>query len=53
MRGHARLLDAAGTERTRRLMKAKYGALGWVTITGSLLRRGRDGSVGIAIRIGG
>jgi uncharacterized protein len=53
VRGHARLLDAAGTERTRRLMKAKYGVLGWVTITGSLLRRGRDGSVGIAIRLGG
>ncbi|HEU5474539.1 MAG TPA: PPOX class F420-dependent oxidoreductase [Actinophytocola sp.] len=51
--GRARVLDGAGTERARRLIKAKYGVLGWATITGSLVRRGRDGSVGIAISLDG
>lgn len=53
VKGHARLLDPAGTDRTRRLMKSKYGVLGWVTLTGSLIRRGRDGSIGIAISLDG
>ncbi|HET9138942.1 PPOX class F420-dependent oxidoreductase [Actinophytocola sp.] len=53
VKGHARVLDSAGTDRTRRLMKSKYGVLGWVTLTGSLIRRGRDGSVGIAITLDG
>lgn len=51
VKGHARVLDADGTDRTRRLIKAKYGVLGWISITGSLVRRGRDGSVGIAITL--
>src|SRR4051794_8050793 len=38
VKGQARLLDSAGTDRTRRLMKSKYGVLGWVTLTGSLIR---------------
>jgi uncharacterized protein len=51
--GEARLLDASGSERARRLIRAKYGVLGWLTVFGSVVRRGRDGSLGIAIRVGG
>jgi PPOX class probable F420-dependent enzyme len=53
VKGEARLLDASGSERARRLIRAKYGVLGWLTVFGSRVRRGRDGSVGIAIRVGG
>ena len=28
----------------------KYGVLGWLTVTGSKLRRGADGTVGIRVR---
>jgi uncharacterized protein len=48
--GRATIADAAGTERIRRLLRRKYGLLGWITITGSRLRRGKDGTVGIRIR---
>jgi uncharacterized protein len=49
--GRAVIADAAGTERIRRLLKQKYGLLGWITITGSRLRRGEKGTVGIRIRV--
>jgi hypothetical protein len=29
----------------------KYGVLGWLTIMGSRLRRGEEGTVGIRIRL--
>ncbi len=45
----ARVLDAAGTERVRGLIARRYGVLGWLAIKGSLLRRGRTGTVGIAV----
>jgi uncharacterized protein len=45
----ARVLDAAGTERVRALLRKKYGVMGWLTVNGSLLRRGRDGTVGITV----
>jgi uncharacterized protein len=48
--GRATIADAAGTERIRRLLRRKYCLLGWITITGSRLRRGKDGTVGIRIR---
>lgn len=48
--GTARLLDAEGTERVRDLIKAKYGMTGRLTLLGSLLRRGKSGTVGIEIR---
>ncbi|GLZ39411.1 PPOX class F420-dependent oxidoreductase [Actinokineospora sp. NBRC 105648] len=47
--GSARLLDAAGSERARKIIQRKYGVLGWLTIAGSKLRRGADGTIGIAI----
>lgn len=48
----ARLLDAQGTERVRDLIKGKYGITGRLTLMGSILRRGRAGTVGIEIRTG-
>ncbi|HEV2784003.1 MAG TPA: PPOX class F420-dependent oxidoreductase [Actinophytocola sp.] len=47
----ARVLDAEGSERVRRLLRAKYGVMGWVSVTGSVIRRGKRGTVGIAIRL--
>jgi uncharacterized protein len=49
--GRATIADAAGTNRIRRLLKRKYGPLGWLTITASRLRRGERGTVGIRIRL--
>ncbi len=48
--GTARILDDAGTQRVRALLRKKYGIMGWLTVNGSLLRRGRSGTIGIAIR---
>jgi uncharacterized protein len=48
--GDARLLDAEGTERVRDLLKRKYGLLGRLTLLGSLVRRGKSGTIGIEIR---
>lgn len=48
--GTARLLDAEGTERVRDLIRRKYGISGRLTLLGSLLRRGRAGTIGIEIR---
>lgn len=49
--GTARLLDEAATEHVRDLIKAKYGVLGRITLFGSRLRRGRTGTIGIAITL--
>jgi len=49
--GTARILDAEGTERVRRVIRRKYGVMGWVTVQGSILRRGKKGTVGIAITL--
>ncbi|MGW3484083.1 PPOX class F420-dependent oxidoreductase [Rhodococcus indonesiensis] len=46
--GTATVLDAAGTERARAVIARKYGILGWLTVKGSVLRRGRAGTVGLA-----
>lgn len=45
----ARLMDAAGTERVRSLIIKRYGLSAWLIVTGSRLRRGATGTVGIAI----
>ncbi len=45
----AELLDAAGSDRARDLIARRYGLFGWLTMKGSLLRRGRTGTVGVAI----
>ena len=47
--GRAEILDAAGTERVRGLIIAKYGIAGRITVLGSTLRRGKGGTVGLSI----
>jgi uncharacterized protein len=47
--GTAEILDAAGTERARRLIGRKYGLLGKLLVKASVIRRGKSGTVGIAI----
>lgn len=49
--GSASILDSDSTERVRELLKRKYGLLGRLTLWGSRLRRGRDGTVGIRITL--
>lgn len=49
VKGRARLLDESGSDRVRHLIGRKYGVLGKVTVFGSKLRRGKDGTVGIEI----
>ncbi|MDT0565928.1 PPOX class F420-dependent oxidoreductase [Streptomyces sp. DSM 3412] len=48
---HAEILDAAGSAAYRRLIARKYGVLGRLTLLGSRLRRGADGTVGIRITL--
>lgn len=48
--GTARLMDAEGTDRVRGLIKRKYGITGRLTLFGSVLRRGKSGTIGIEIR---
>jgi PPOX class probable F420-dependent enzyme len=52
VKGTARILDAADTERARRLLRKKYGIAGRVVIGASKLFRGRDGTVCLAISVG-
>jgi PPOX class probable F420-dependent enzyme len=52
VKGTARILDDDSSDRVRRLIASKYGVIGRVSMFGSVLRRGRRGSVGIAIRLG-
>lgn len=47
--GTAEILDPAATEHVRDLIKGKYGLLGKVLVTASTWRRGKAGTVGIAI----
>jgi PPOX class probable F420-dependent enzyme len=49
--GHAVVLDAAGTEHVRALLRRKYGVMGRLTLWGSLIRRGRDGTIGVRITL--
>lgn len=51
--GRARVLDAAGSERGRALLKRKYGITGRIVIGASVLRRGRTGTVCLAIELSG
>ena len=46
----ARLLDGAGSDRVRSLIAEKYGVVGKLSLLGSRLRRGSDGSIGIEIK---
>ncbi|OLZ74533.1 PPOX class F420-dependent enzyme [Streptomyces sp. IMTB 2501] len=45
----AQIADAATTARYRDLIARKYGILGRLTLLGSRLRRGLDGTVGIRV----
>lgn len=45
------LADPATTARYRDLIARKYGILGRLTLLGSRLRRGRDGTVGIRVTL--
>jgi PPOX class probable F420-dependent enzyme len=47
--GHATLLDSAGTEHVRALLRRKYGLMGRLTLFGSRVRRGEDGSIGVRV----
>lgn len=49
--GTATLLDADDTERARKLIARKYGLLGQVTMMGSRIRRGRDGTIGVSVTV--
>ncbi|KOV92305.1 PPOX class F420-dependent oxidoreductase [Streptomyces sp. NRRL B-3648] len=48
----AEIADAATTARYRKLIARKYGVLGRLTLFGSRLRRGLDGTVGIRVTLG-
>jgi hypothetical protein len=41
----------AETARLRPALARKYGMVGWLSVYGSILRRGRTGTVGIAIEL--
>ncbi|MER6028920.1 PPOX class F420-dependent oxidoreductase [Streptomyces sp. NPDC001851] len=47
----AEIADAATTARYRDLIARKYGILGRLTLLGSRLRRGLDGTVGIRVTL--
>jgi PPOX class probable F420-dependent enzyme len=49
--GRAELVDQATTEHYRRLIARKYGLLGRLTLLGSRLRRGKDGTVGLRVSL--
>jgi PPOX class probable F420-dependent enzyme len=49
IRGRAEICDAAGSDRTRQLIKQKYGWFGRLSVGLSVWRRGRDGSVGLRV----
>jgi PPOX class probable F420-dependent enzyme len=49
--GKAELCSAEDTAAYRTLIRSKYGVLGTLTLLGSRLRRGDEGTVGIRIRL--
>ncbi|MFL6090041.1 MAG: PPOX class F420-dependent oxidoreductase [Aeromicrobium sp.] len=49
LKASARLLDGAETERVRALIRRKYWLTGPVAVFASVVRRGKDGTVGIEI----
>lgn len=44
------VLDSAGSARVRQLIARRYGVTGRLTMLGSRLRRGTEGTVGIRLR---
>lgn len=51
VRGHAELLDVDGSRRARRMVVGRYGLVGRLTVFGSRLRRGTEGTVGIRVTV--
>jgi PPOX class probable F420-dependent enzyme len=49
IKARARVLDDDASDDVRARIVRKYGVIGWLTMTGSKLRRGRTGTVGIEI----
>ena len=47
--GTAEILDAAATEQVRDAIRKKYRIAGRVTVWASNLRRGKNGTIGLAI----
>jgi PPOX class probable F420-dependent enzyme len=45
------LLDASGTDRARKLISKKYGLVGFLAMKGSLLRRGKKGTIGVSVTV--
>lgn len=48
-KGSAEVLDEQASERVRQLIMKKYGIIGLLTVKFSTLRRGKNGTIGIAI----
>ncbi|MGV9413649.1 PPOX class F420-dependent oxidoreductase [Nocardia sp. NPDC003693] len=49
VKGTAIIQDDAGSDRTRSLIKKRYGIQGFLIVTGSVLRRGKSGTIGIEV----
>ncbi|MFX0574514.1 PPOX class F420-dependent oxidoreductase [Nocardia nepalensis] len=47
--GTAVVLDNAGSDKARRLIRRRYGIQGWIAALSSWLRRGRSDTIGIEI----
>ncbi|MEV0946718.1 PPOX class F420-dependent oxidoreductase [Rhodococcus sp. NPDC049939] len=43
------ILDSVETDHARDAIARKYGIVGWLTMKGSLIRRGKSGTIGLAI----
>lgn len=48
----AEILGADETDVARDAIARKYGVLGWITMKGSLLRRGKTGTIGLSVTPG-
>ena len=53
VKGTARILDADGSDRGRRLLRRKYGLTGRLVIGSSVLFRGREKSLCLAVSLDG
>jgi PPOX class probable F420-dependent enzyme len=49
--GRATVMSDEETAKLRTVMARKYKLMGWLTVYGSVLRRGRKGTVGIRIEL--
>ncbi|MFI6821288.1 PPOX class F420-dependent oxidoreductase [Micromonospora sp. NPDC050187] len=52
IKGHATLCAPTETRRIRSLLKQKYRLMGRLTLLGSRLRRGEQGTVGVRVTLG-